>query len=392
MINNKAKSLCPICGCRSLIHFLSRKQVPVHQNLLFDEQESATKIARGDLELIICEACGFIFNQAFDPSKLSYGEAYDNTQTWSPAFDEYLDGLTQYLMFERSIQNCRVVEVGCGKGQFLKKLIGNERAGNSGYGFDPSYAGPASEFNGRLQFRKCYYGPECADIVADVVICRHVIEHIPEPLSLLRTIRQTMTGASPPRIFFETPCVEWILRNQVIWDFFYEHCSYFSAASLTTAFEAVGFRVEKVHQSFGDQYLWLEAGISIERPTITKQPGSIPLFAKQFAIAEGEVGKVFQEKVENLAARGRIALWGAGAKGVTFANLVDPERKWITCVVDLNPQKHGHYLPGTGHQIVDYRELADYGVTAAILMNPNYREENLALLHQANLHIDLIAL
>lgn len=76
---------------------------------------------------------------------------------------------------------------------------------------------------------------------------------------------------------------------------------------------------------------------------------------------------------------------------MTFANLVDPKRELIICVVDLNPQKQGNYLPGTGHPIVDYRELGDLGVTVAILMNPNYREENQVLLHQADLNVKLVA-
>jgi hypothetical protein len=55
----------------------------------------------------------------------------------------------------------------------------------------------------------------------------------------------------------------------------------------------------------------------------------------------------------------------------------------VTCVVDLNPNKQGRYLSGTGHPIIDYRALPLFGVTTAILMNPNYRTENLALLREA---------
>ena len=69
---------------------------------------------------------------------------------------------------------------------------------------------------------------------------------------------------------------------------------------------------------------------------------------------------------------------------------MDPKRELITCVVDLNPQKQGKYLPGTGHPIVDYLVLPDLGVTTAILMNPNYREENQALLRQASLSVKLV--
>jgi len=387
----RQESKCPVCQSNSVTMFLKREQVPVHQNLVMKDQRSALKIPRGNLSLAVCEECGFVFNQAFEPSTLSYGEDYDSTQTCSPLFNKYIDGLVDHLIFERGIQNCRILEVGCGKGLFLRKLT--EVGGNTGYGFDPSYVGPATDLDGRLHFEKRYYGPECAETSADVIVCRHVIEHVPNPLDLLHTIRQTLANSPRAKVFFETPAVEWILRNQVIWDFFYEHCSYFSADSLTTAFEATGFKIESIQNVFGGQYLWLEATLSIEEPArVTRKPGLIPNLAKQFALSERKLKGVLDERLQGLVARGKVALWGAGAKGVTLANLVDPEREWITCVVDLNPGKRGRYLPGTGHPIVGYQELAKYGVETAILMNPNYREENLALLQESSLNVKLIDL
>jgi SAM-dependent methyltransferase len=389
--NMSRPSKCPVCQSNLVTMFLKREQVPVHQNLVMKDQRSALEIPRGDLNLVVCGECGFIFNQAFEPFTLSYGEDYDNTQTCSPLFNKYIDGLVGHLVFEKGIQNCRIVEVGCGKGLFLRNLI--EVGGNIGYGFDPSYVGPVMDLDGRLHFEKRYYGPECAETSADVIVCRHVIEHIPNPLDLLRTIRQTLANSPRAKVFFETPTVEWILQNQIIWDFFYEHCSYFSADSLTTAFEATGFKIESIQNVFGGQYLWLEATLSIEEPArVTKRPGLIPNLAKQFALSERKLKIVLGQRLQSLVAKGKVALWGAGAKGVTLANLVDPELEWIACVVDLNPGKQGFYIPGTGHPIVGYQELAKYGVETAILMNPNYREENLALLQKSSLNINLIDL
>jgi len=381
---------CPVCGSRSITGFLRRERVPVHQNLVINDQEAAVEIARGDLDLVFCEECGFVFNRAFDLSKLSYREDYDNTQTCSPAFNEYVNDLVEYLVYERDIRDCRIVEVGCGKGTFLRKLVETEGAGNSGYGFDPSYVGPEVDLEGRLRFEKRFYGPESADIPADMVVCRHVIEHVPEPVELLRTIRQALVDFPHARVFFETPDVTWILRNQVIWDFFYEHCSLFTPESLTTAFEVAGFAVESVRNVFGGQYLWLEAVVSNERPRLTKSSGSIPQLAKQFAVSERELKREWEARTRELAAKERVALWGAGAKGVTLANLIDAEREWIHCIVDLNPQKQGHYLPGTGHPIVGYQELENRSITVAILMNPNYHSENLDLLRESNIDTRLV--
>lgn len=387
------QTTCPVCESTSLNEFLFRGQVPVHQNLLMPDEAAALNIPRGDLALVVCESCGFIFNRAFDPQKIMYGAEYENTQACSPSFNEYLDGLVRHMISERNVRDCNVVEVGCGDGLFLRKLLADEGAGNRGYGFDPSYTGAASELDGRLTFATRYYDEECAHLVpADVVICRHVIEHVPRPLDLLWDIKKALAHAPSARIFFETPCVEWILRNRVIWDFFYEHCSYFTAESLTTAFERAGFEVDSVRHVFGEQYLWLEAKLPATETASNKQRplGAVAELATAFAQSATELQQAWDRKLQALAATEKVALWGAGAKGVTFANLVDAERQGLDCIVDLNPQKQGHYVPGTGHPIVSYRDLGKRGVTAAILMNPNYHQENLALLQAAHANVRLI--
>jgi hypothetical protein len=58
--------------------------------------------------------------------------------------------------------------------------------------------------------------------------------------------------------------------------------------------------------------------------------------------------------------------------------------------VDLNPNKQGHFIAGSGHPIVSYQELMPRGVATAILMNPNYGDENRLLLRDAGIQIDLI--
>ena len=51
---------------------------------------------------------------------------------------------------------------------------------------------------------------------------------------------------------------------------------------------------------------------------------------------------------------GNIALWGAAGKGVCLANTIDPNREFIECLIDLNPKKWGKFIPGTGHEIINF--------------------------------------
>jgi len=95
-------------------------------------------------------------------------------------------------------------------------------------------------------------------------------------------------------------------------------------------------------------------------------------------------------RLHEISRNSKVALWGAGAKGATFANLVDPDGSLFDCVIDLNPNKQGCYIPGSGHSIISPLELSSRGVHVAILMNPNYREENLQVLAQAGIELNLI--
>jgi SAM-dependent methyltransferase len=226
---------CPVCKSGNTTLFLERLNVPVHQNLVCNTWEEALNVKRGDLSLVECE-CGFVFNQSFDESLLSYGERYNNDQMASEVFNEYVDSIVEYL----GLRNQSIIEIGCGNGAFLKKLC----AENDGVGYDPSYIGPLE--NGRVSFVQGYYeGRPC-----DIVVCRHVIEHVPDPVGLIATI-------NAPRVFSETPNLDWIIENDTWWDFFYEHCNYFTAGTLRYAFALAGFD-GRAREAFGGQYLWYE--------------------------------------------------------------------------------------------------------------------------------------
>lgn len=381
---------CPICASRQTSPFLNRPQVPVHQNLVVPTADAARSVARGHLSLSVCENCGFVFNRSFDPASLSYSAQYDNTQSCSPYFDAYLDALVADLVEQQGVHNCTVVEVGCGKGHFLEKLVRYPGSGNQGFGFDPSYAGLDTVPDGRLQFRRSYYDQSCTDVKADVVVCRHVIEHVPAPLDLLHTVHMALKNSPNARVFFETPCVEWILHNRVIWDFFYEHCSLFSSSSLPLAFKLTGFAVQAVRHIFGGQYLWLEAVRSSAPIAAGIFHHETARLAQAYAADEHLLCMEWLVRLSDLQQHGKMALWGAGAKGATFANLIDPACRLIDCIVDLNPNKQGGFVPGTGHPIIAPKELVKRNVRCAILMNPNYRSENMQLLAEANIAIDLI--
>lgn len=381
---------CPICQSSSLSDVLTRSNIPVYQNLLINNFEDARQIPRGDLKILECMECGFVYNSLFDTSKVVYSNEYENTQSYSSYFNSYLNDLVDTLVTKKGVSKLNVVEVGCGKGGFLKKVV--EAGNNFGYGFDPSYIGPEVDLDGKLRFEKKLYNEDSVHIKADVVLCRHVIEHIPEPVMLLKSIRKALIHSPHARVFFETPCVEWIFENKVMFDFFYEHCSYFSRKSISKAFELAGFEIVSIDRIFNGQYLWLEARPAedtgeLQSSSYTQNidPSSI-VFSKN----EFEWKRRALEQISIYSKGGKTAIWGAGAKGVTFLNLIDPELKYIDCVIDVNPNKVGNYIPGTGHKIIGIESLGNNKFSTVIVTNSNYIDEIMGIVEHKGLNIRIV--
>jgi SAM-dependent methyltransferase len=363
---------CPVCASPALVPFLRRDGVPAHQNLLFPTAAAARRVARGTLDLRACRRCGFVTNAAFDPTLLDYGPAYENSQDCSPAFADYLAELADRIVGHHGVRTGRVVEVGCGKGAFLTRLLSHPQNRCEAVGFDPSYVGPDTALGGRLRFVKAFYGPDTAT-PADAVVCRHVIEHVADPLALLRAVRGGL-GGGRAKVFIETPCVAWVLRNRVPWDLFYEHCSLFTAHSLGLALTRTGFAVTNVRHVFGGQYLWAEAetGAGDWPDELAEAP------ARAFAADEQRRVARWVELLQELPAP--VCVWGAGAKGATFCHLADPAGRRVAAVVDVNPAKQGRFLAGTGHPIISPAEAVARGAAAVVVLNPNYTAEVAAAL------------
>ena len=180
---------CPICASRVSAPFVEIKGVPVHVSALHRTPDGARTAPRGDLALAFCDGCGFIWNAAYDASIIAYDTDYENSLDHSPAFVQYIGGLAERLVERYDVRGKRVVEVGCGQADFLKRLCA--AGDNLGFGYDPSYVG--EEVDGAVTVRRELYSEETVgDADPDFVCCRHVLEHIEQPLEFVRSLRRTL--------------------------------------------------------------------------------------------------------------------------------------------------------------------------------------------------------
>jgi hypothetical protein len=160
----------------------------------------------------------------------------------------------------------------------------------------------------------------------------------------------------------------------------------------TAAFEIAGFSVTRVNHVFGGQYLWLEAGLDGAGGWSIPDAGRLPAHAAWFGGRETATLARLKARLGELSGGRRTAIWGAGGKGVTLANLLDPRSERFACVIDINPNKHGCFVAGSGHEIVGLDEALHRRVEIAVLTNPNYRPEIEAMIGKAGAALALVGL
>jgi len=368
---------CPNCGSNGLLAFYEAREVPVHSVLLMTSKEMARGYPRGDILLGFCRACGFITNTRFDDTLLESSDRCEESQGYSETFKAFHSRLAKSLIDRYDLNKKTVLEIGCGKGEFLALLC--ELGDNRGVGFDPAYVPGRIPESQRLTFIRDFYSEEYLDYDADFVCCKMTLEHIHQTRRFLQTARRAIGKSSHTVVFFQVPNVSRILSELAFWDIYYEHCSYFSSPSLAYLFENSGFNVLRLETDYDDQYLMIEArpaekagesSVLLERDLFEHQQ-AVESFARDYA----EKVHYWNELIQDAAARERrTVLWGAGSKATAFLCTLGRQSE-IEYVVDISPHKQGTFIAGTGQEIVSPPFLKTYRPGLVIVMNPVYCDE-----------------
>ena len=252
----------------------------------------------------------------------------------------------------------------------------------SGVGFDPSYppGQPTRLEDGRIQIHVEPFPPAGQDleIEADLLVCRQVLEHVPDPLGFLKTIRAGLPKDRPTTVAFEVPNLFPTLEDETSWDIIYEHCTYFSVGSLARILSQAGFQVTFAQETYERQFITVEATTD---PNVRDRADELDDMAvlqqkvRTFDQAWRKRLSVWTERLAQAQAENKkVAIWGTGARGINFLNLADPGRT-IGQAIDINPRKHGLHVAGTGQTVSPPEALKAFQPDLVIIMNGIYEDE-----------------
>ncbi|MBF0448665.1 MAG: methyltransferase domain-containing protein [Magnetococcales bacterium] len=377
-------STCPICSSGDSRPLFNLARVPLQNVVIIHNPAEAKAYPVGELAIHGCRRCGHLFNREFDQRKVDYTAHSEESQACSQKYRSFAIKQAEELRDRYELFGKRIVEIGCGKGEFLTQLC--QLGDNIGIGIDP---GPIPDSLRQSNRERVHYVSgffeEHTDLVqdADCIICRHTLEHISQPLRLLQHLRQAV-GSRPIPIFFTVPDNRRILREGAFWDLYYEHCGYFSWQSLVKLFKESGFLIEEISRTYDDQHLQLFGLVNVEGvPPSRPQNGDEPLLvwndldamSDHFCDRSSQKVTYWQSRLQKHAdCAQRVVLWGGGSKAVAFLSAMN-NHPTIVAVVDINPNKTATYLPASGCRVISPDQLTEVQPAEVIIMNPVYESE-----------------
>lgn len=385
---------CPNCGKKETSVFYEVEKVPTNSVLLLSTKEEALNFPTGNIRLGICHRCSFIYNTTFNPALTEYSAKYEATQGYSPTFNKFHKKLAQDLIDKFTLNNKVIIEIGCDKGDFITMLC--EMGNNRGTGFDPAYVPGrhSSKIDNQLTFVADFYSEKYANYKADFICCKMTLEHIPNTAEFINTVRLSIDKTNSV-VFFQIPNGDYVLDELAFWDVYYEHCSYFTKGSLAYLFHHAGFDVVQLWTDYDDQYLMIEARPRHDgkgqAPT-TKLAQTMKK-AAQFEADVAQLRMKWQTKLNAFkTSNQKYVLWGGGSKGVAFLTTLGLTLDDIQYVVDINPNKTGTFMAGTGQEIVSPDFLKAYRPDVVIIMNPIYQTEITSDLNKMGLSPDILTM
>ncbi|MEZ6003206.1 MAG: class I SAM-dependent methyltransferase [Planctomycetota bacterium] len=381
---------CPACAHPTTAVVYRLAGIPIHSCVLLGSREAACAFPTSDLDLCHCPTCGFLFNGRFDPACMDYSEDYEETQGYSGTFRTFLGETVARLAPHLAGEQRPVLEIGAGRGDFLAALCA--ASGTAGIGVDPSRtAGRVDLDSGAgLRFRHEEYGPKFFDQPVSALISRHTLEHLPQVAREAHCMGEHLRRNPGAFAFLELPDTLRILREGAFWDVYYEHCSYFTAHSLRGLFERAGFAIHDLRLVYGGQYLhlWAAPAHAPVHASLESDPATEAV--AHFAASCRQALSHWHHWLAG-SAPGSVVLWGSGSKATAFLSAAGSHDR-IAAVVDINPDKHGKFVAGSGHEIVAPNRLRDLRPARVLIMNPIYRKEITADLAAMGLHPEIQAL
>ncbi|MBX9654128.1 class I SAM-dependent methyltransferase [bacterium] len=390
--NTKIATQCVGCDAEGLNSVLDLGQMPL-ANAILPMASSLDREPHFPLELCFCPKCSLVqISVRVAPedifSEYCYHSSYSDTMV------EHARCLAEKMTREYGLGfPSTVMEAGSNDGYLLQWY---RKMGIDVLGIEPAQkiAKLAIEQRGVPTLAE-FFGTECAKELAadgrqaDVFHAHNVLAHVPDLNGFIKGISILLKTDGVALI--EAPYVVDMIEHLEFDTIYHEHICYFSLTALVHAFARHGMKiidVERIKIHGGSLRITAARDVSSRGPSArvsqllaeerTRGVDRLDYY-RDFAQRVDQLRESLLQMLQGLKESGHhLAAYGASAKGATLLNYCGIGRDLLDFVVDRNPVKQGHLMPGCHLPIRDPKALIHEMPSHALLLTWNFAEEILS--------------
>jgi hypothetical protein len=297
------------------------------------------------LSFVRCVECGHIYNRAFDYHQVPYVMNPNRMYNHSPLWQAHLQHIGEQL-HARLAPGATVIEIGCGEGLLLQALA-LIRPDLRLIGFDPNVSPRSLPPGITLRAELFDAAQHLPEYQPDLLISRHVLEHLMNPRAFLQYIQLACTfHDQQPLLFLEVPCIDLALTQGRLEDFYYEHNSHFTQRSFTHLLKQICAPVLCVETGYGEEVIFGMGQLDL-KPEWLSHANSAWEFSEQARATQEKI----RTALNDIATQDSVVIWGGTGKSATFINTFGADNTRFPWVVDSDKGKVDTHVPGTGQLI-----------------------------------------
>jgi 2-polyprenyl-3-methyl-5-hydroxy-6-metoxy-1,4-benzoquinol methylase len=359
MVINK----CRVCG-NDFFKTPLLTQVDMPKSAQYLPGENEVENDKGiDLTIYQCSGCGLV---QLSNEPVPYYREVIRAASFSEEVKDFRKTQFEKLIKKFELKNKKVVEIGCGCGDFLSVLQEFEV---KCYGLEYSQKSVARCIKKGLKVFQGFIensNDKLKEAPFDFFYILNYLEHLPNPNSTIRGIYNNLTDNGMGLV--EVPNFDMILRKNLFSEFIPDHLVYFTRESLITLLNNNGFEIIECNE---ERYEYVISVVVKKRKQF-----DISNFKKYQARVENDIN-IFIKQFGNR----KVAIWGAGHQALAIISLMNLSDK-IKYVIDSATFKQNKYTPASHIKIVRPETLESNRIEAIIIMAAAYSDEIAKIIRQ----------
>jgi SAM-dependent methyltransferase len=352
---------CRFCGTGLAHSFVDLGTTPLANSYL-GEADLAKAEPRYPLHARLCAECFLVQVESVVPPEEIFGD-YAYFSSYSTSWVDHARRFADSSAARFGLgADSRVVEVASNDGYLLRHFVAMDIPV---LGIEPAANVAAAAEAAGVPTEVCFFGAETArdllarDLAADLLVGNNVLAHVPDLNDFVAGLAALLKPAGV--LSMEFPHLLRLIQEVQFDTIYHEHFSYLSFLTVERVFSRHGLSVFDVEQlpTHGGSLRVFARRTDCEAHQTTAAVGRLRDAERAAGLDRLEAYSGFADKVAAVKAglldflrRARaedrtVVAYGAAAKGNTLLNTCGIDGELIAYVVDRNPHKQGHYLPGS---------------------------------------------